>query len=171
MQNFTKLTKKIISSIFILLILFYSIIPSSALTKDNIENTEEIITYGYEEDPYNRLNLEIENNGEYAATTKYDPRNENILTEVKNQNSLRLCWMYAAMASTEQYLSKNFGTKFDLSEVHGAVALSDCIKKSNDTLGYYTTGPNCDGTFSKAAQYLTNWNNPIFNSDIYSMIS
>lgn len=161
-------TKCIISSLLILLISFYSIIPSSALAEDNMLNSENELNFGFEEDPYSRLNSEIENNGEYAATTKYDPRSENILTEVKNQNSLRLCWMYATMASTEQYISKNYGSKFDISEVHGAVALSDCIKKSSDILGYYTTGPNCDGTFSKAAQYLTNWNSPIFNSNIYS---
>ncbi len=69
--------------------------------------------------------------------------------------------MYATASAAEQYVSKNYGSKFDISELHGAVALSSFINIYNDVIGYYNSRFNVGGDFCFSAQYFTNWNEPI----------
>lgn len=130
------------------------------------ESTEETVEYfGWEEDPYDRLALDLESDTVELASS-YDPRDYTYLTDTRNQNPHGLCWMYGSVGAVEQYTSKNYGTKFDISEVHGAVALSKSIIPTGSTGdGYYKNNSDMGSNFSTAFQYLTNWNTPIFNED------
>ena len=140
----------------------------SSYVEDNMsestENNAEA-SGGWMPDPYERLGSEI-NSGMYGLPDKYDPRNMGYLTEGKDQAFTGLCWMFAAVGAIEQYASKNHGAKFDLSEAHGAIALSNAIIPNGFTgNGYYDHVPNSWGYSARALQYFTNWNSPIFTNE------
>lgn len=140
-----------------------------ASTEVLVSAESEDFDSGYVPDTSERLEVPFDYN-EVSLSSKYDPREFNRLTDIRNQSSLNLCWMYAAVSAEEQYISTRYGRKFDVSELHGAVALSDCIKKVNKELaspGYYNVGPNRGAHASIALQYLSNWNTPIFYDDVY----
>ena len=172
--NFTRLLKKeynikklkvYFSIIFSLLIAFQAFMAAYA-----VEDDEDEVNYGYEEDCEERIETNFQYGG-VGIPTKYDPREKGIFTEINNQGQMGICWMYGMTATEEQNIVKNYGRKFSLSELHGVVALSDSIKKtrvtSNDT-GFYKSGPVRGGTKAMALQYVTNWNSPIFDDDIYT---
>ncbi len=78
-----------------------------------------------------------------------------------------MCWMYASAGAVEQYVSKKYGSKFDISESHGAVAISNSIYPNNpNSSGFYPNQPDYGGNEVKALQYFTNWNTPIFDEDV-----
>jgi C1A family cysteine protease len=131
------------------------------ITNEEYED-ENDLDFGLKEDDYIPLTVyeELPENIEYA--TKYDPRSSNILTSVKSQSPYGLCWMFASNSLLEQFVSKNYGTKFDLSELHGAMTISSSIVENDDIRGYYYRHFDSAGNFSESAQYLTNWNSPIY---------
>ncbi|MDD5794529.1 MAG: C1 family peptidase, partial [Clostridiales bacterium] len=51
-------------------------------------------------------------------TSKYDPRQLELVTPVKNQSTYGVCWDFAGMAALESYLLKNNYGNYDLSEEH-----------------------------------------------------
>ncbi len=54
----------------------------------------------------------------------YDPRDEGLVSEVKDQGRTALCWDYAAVSCAESELIKNgYDKSIDLSEYHGAAAI------------------------------------------------
>lgn len=136
-------------------------------------NAEELVnemSLGYEEDTEERIETDFQYEG-VSLAQKYDPRETGIFTDMNNQGSMGICWMYGMTATEEQNLVKNFGRKINISEMHGVVALSDSVKKTrltNSDTGYYTSGPIRAGNKSMALQYVTNWNSPIFDDDTYN---
>lgn len=155
---------KIASFISLLLLLAFS--TQSVFAAEPVDDEDNA---GYIADETERLEESFSYDG-YSLATKYDPRESNHLTDIRNQGNVGICWMYAAVSTEEQFIASRYGRKFDVSELHGAVALSDCIKKENPyqtEAGYYNTGPERGSTESVAAQYLTNWNTPIFYNDVY----
>lgn len=156
---------RIISLVSLLLLSIFS--TQSVLASESVDDEND--NGGYIADDTERLEESFSYDG-YSLTTKYDPRESNHLTDIRNQSDVGICWMYAAASTEEQFIATRYGRKFDVSELHGAVALSDCIKKENKNQtesGYYNTGPERGSTQSVAAQYLTNWNTPIFYKDVY----
>ena len=156
---------RIISLVSLLLLSIFS--TQSVLASESVDDEND--NGGYIADDTERLEESFSYDG-YSLTTKYDPRESNHLTDIRNQSDVGICWMYAAVSTEEQFIATRYGRKFDVSELHGAVALSDCIKKENKNQtesGYYNTGPERGSTQSVAAQYLTNWNTPIFYKDVY----
>lgn len=131
-----------------------------------LNETSQMENYGVEEDPYRRLTVDEPDLVEPALAAKYDPRENGFLTEVKDQSGLSLCWSFASASLAEQFVSKNYGRKFDISELHAAVALSNSINSNGTGSGYYTTDFNQGAYFPKVAQYYTMWNEPIFNNYI-----
>ena len=125
---------------------------------------EEEKNYGFEPDNCDRLTLSLDAPLS-GFSSSYDPRNLGIGTPTKFQE-MKSCWIYATTGAVEQFVSKTYGSKFDISETHGAVALSDSIIPPSDSteeyyLNYYING----GTVSKAMQYFTNWNEPLFSNN------
>lgn len=164
--------KKKIRIISLVSLLLLSILSTqSVLASESVDDEND--NGGYVADDTERLEVPFEHDG-YSLTTKYDPRESNHLTDIRNQSNVGICWMYAAASTEEQFIATRYGRKFDVSELHGAVALSDCIKKVNKSQiepGYYETGPNRGSTTAVAAQYITNWNTPIFYNDVHKWCS
>lgn len=157
------------SKICIILILGLLIVFQFSISV-NSEGLENEINLGYEEDTEERIETDFQYES-VGLSSKYDPRETGIYTEINNQVGTSICWMYGTIATAEQNVMKNFGRKFNISELHGAVALSDSIKKTRmtyDDTGYYTSGPIRAGTKAMALQYVTNWNSPIFDDDTYN---
>lgn len=150
----------------------YSVSNGNALTSGDIVNNNyddidisDLDNYGLlvGEDGDNKLVFPDENNAVYIAD-RYDPRTDNIMTSVKNQNPFGLCWMYATNAMLETFVSKHYGSQFNISELHGAVFRSKIINKYYDELGYYVNPYDEGGDVDNAAQYFTNWNEPIYSN-------
>lgn len=128
---------------------------------DDLLELSDTESHGEIDDECHRLVIPIENELEQFPS-KYDPRDSGIITSVKNQNPFNLCWMYATAATVEAYVSKNYGSLFDISEFHGAIFKSALLDKYNQNDGYYYGEYNSGGSFSMAAQYFTNWNEPVY---------
>ena len=150
--------KKAISVILIVTVLCGSLSTFYATTETPIQDVD----YGFVADPYDRLETSLED-GTVELAIKYDPRILGYNTVTKNQNPYRLCWMYSTIGAAEQYISRNYGNEFDLSEAHGAVAYSNSIipQESSSNDGYYNDVPNVGRFTADALQYLSNWNEPI----------
>lgn len=149
--------KKVTSVILALLIALFSTVPVLATDTD----AEETVVDGWVADEYEHLAPE-QTETELGLPAYYDTRNLNILTSVKDQGVSYLCWMYAGIGAVESLVSLKYGTKIDLSEAHGAVAMSNSIGSADS--GYYTKSANVGGNNGKFLQYFTNWNTPVFSS-------
>ena len=152
--------KRIIIPITILIIFNLLSISSHTFYADEENN------YGFKPDEQNRLALSLESplNG---FSSKYDPRENNYTTPVEDQEDFQLCWMYATTGAIEQHASLKYGSKFNISEKHGALTQSNRIipTELNCNYGYYNNDYDVRSTVSQALQYFTNWNEPIFNNN------
>ncbi|MCH5297244.1 MAG: hypothetical protein J1E85_06200 [Ruminococcus sp.] len=105
-----------------------------------------------------------------SLATKYDPRQNNVLTDVKLQYS-GTCWIYSAIACAEELYSLNYGVKQSFSEFHALNYLTYDLKFANgiypfnDYKGFYNLDYETGGNFASAAQYMTNWNQPIISDN------
>lgn len=162
-------SKKIFLKISIVLVILsmmccsmltYYAVEQSAEITDDASNTDQ---NGWIPDRYERLTPPSD--GMLSMPEKYDPRPLGIFTDVKDQGDINICWMYANAGSVEQYISKNYGSKFNISAAHGGVAMSNSI--GNGTVGYYNNNADFGGNSAKALQYFTNWNAPIFNDETF----
>ena len=144
------------------------IISMLAISSQTFYADEEEENYGFEPDDCDRIavSLDAPING---FSSSYDPRNLGIGTPTKNQSPYLLCWMYATTGAVEQYASLKYGSSFDLSELHGAISLSNSIipHESNSPNGYLPVNYNSGGNTRTALQYFTNWNEPIFNDNSF----
>ena len=152
-----KLSKKLKSSILIVALIIslenICIIPGNAAElTDESEN-------GYVVDEYERLTTSLTNKT-VGSVSVYDPRNSNIMTDIKDQGNTDLCWLYSTTGMADTYVYKKYGSKFSTSAAHGGVAMSNAISQEN--IGYYNNTPTSAGNNAKALQYMTNWNSPIF---------
>ena len=91
--------------------------------------------------------------GSSALPSKFDLRDNQMVTSVKNQGSFGTCWSHATMGALESMLLMKGEGAFDFSEKHLA-----------NTHGFdlsFTNGGN--GTMATA--YLTRWSGPIAESE------
>lgn len=102
--------KKFIS-IFLSIFLLISLFPTYHAVENNTITVEN---YGLIEDPYERLGAGFIDDT-VELSTSYDPRECGYATVTKNQNPYKLCWMYATIGASEQYISRNYGAHFDIS--------------------------------------------------------
>lgn len=108
--------------------------------------------------PYQLEGTQIQSKGR-TAPTSYDPRKLGLMTSIKNQEDLGICWDFAAMATLESFLKLNNYGDYDLSEEHLRWWASDgeygwSVNDMNGALNYEAMG------------YLTSWSGPKLEKDI-----
>lgn len=135
--------------------------PNSNNSCDDVVFTD-IESGGEIDDGIDRLAFPFTSVTENFAS-KYDPRDSGIITSIKNQSPFGLCWMYTTAAIVETFVSKNYGSLFDISELHGGVCRSNLLDKYNTGTGYGSHEYYSGGHFAIAAQYCTNWNEPVYS--------
>ena len=152
-----KLSKKLKSSILIATLIIS--LESVCVIPGNAAESTSKSENGYVVDEYERLATSLSNKT-VGAVSFYDPRNSNIMTDIKDQETTDLCWLYSTTGMADTYVYKKYGSKFSTSAAHGGVAMSNAISQKN--IGYYNNTPSSAGNNAKALQYMTNWNSPIF---------
>lgn len=162
------INKKLCGIMAILLLILP--ISSVCVYADEIDDPES----GYIADDCVRLTDNSFYGGSTGMESSYDPRTKNLSTDIKDQGNTQLCWMFSTVATEEQFAMKKYGKKLNISEIHGAAAMSDCVINLENNQEYesylpgiYTNSVNVPGTTSIALQYLTNWNSPICSTDIF----
>lgn len=80
---------------------------------------------------------------------KYDLRDFNRITAVKDQGTIGTCWSFAAIASLESTLLSSTGIVNDFSEINPVVYSG------------FDIGPNDGGNADMMAAYLSRWSGPI----------
>ena len=127
---------------------------------EEVENGEgEIVNMP---SPYVIDGTSLKNNfeeGEYLE--KYDPRKLNLMTSVKDQGNLDICWSFASLGTLESYLALKRDEYYDFSEEHlrwwGTA----------DEEGYGWHRESYKGGYDQIALgYFTAWAGPKFESDI-----
>lgn len=98
--------------------------------KDYLENPEDYqygyVPFKYELGSTNSLQSgRLRSSGLHALNraslpSKYDARTDNLVTPVKNQRVLGICWTYSVIADMESDLLKRTGKTYDFNEVHMA---------------------------------------------------
>ena len=91
--------------------------------------------------------------------SRYDLRDYNLVTPVKNQGSNGNCWAFASIASLESCILKATGNVYDLSEAN----MKNLMALFSD-YGWYMF-PNNGGYDKMGYGYLVGWLGPINESD------
>lgn len=95
---------------------------------------------------------------EYAA---YDPRKLNLMTSVKDQGTLDVCWSFASLGTLESYLALNRDEYYDFSEEH----LRWWGTADEEGYGWHRDADR-GGYDQIALGYFTAWAGPKLESDI-----
>lgn len=66
---------------------------------------------GYVVDEYERLATSLSNKT-VGAVSFYDPRNSNIMTDIKDQETTDLCWLYSTTGMADTYVYKSMEASF-----------------------------------------------------------
>ncbi len=111
-----------------------------------------------------------------VSITKYDPRNSNYTTPIKNQSPHGACGIFATTASFELASYMQTGLKYQYSEEAARFVLSDNLKKANgltneSVSGFYTNTPYGAWSFSAVSSYYTNINNPIIDHNTVEWVA
>lgn len=90
--------------------------------------------------------------GTEHVPVRYDPRQEQMVTPVRDQQNLALCWDYAGIALMESALLKKGyrGADVDLSELHGAYA-AYCQQADGSSFSQFCRRPNTRTALFEAA--------------------
>ena len=96
----------------------------------------------------------------YAGSlpSKFDLRNYNQVSAIRNQANSGNCWAYATMATLESCILKATGTEFDLSEGN----LKNLAQYFSDYGWQYET--NDGGFYRMSTGYLLSWLGPVLES-------
>lgn len=94
-----------------------------------------------------------------SIPSKYDLRNTNGVTPVRDQAQSGSCWSFATMASLESAILKATGKQFDLSEGN---LKNLAVQYSDIGWGYPVNG---GGKYPFVMGYLTSWAGPVTESE------
>ena len=92
--------------------------------------------------------------------SKYDMRDYNLLTPVKNQEDEGNCWAFAAIAALESCIMKATGIQYDFSEEN----MKNIIARFSD-YGYVDADANGGGHSYMSIGYLVSWLGPVMDED------
>lgn len=121
-----------------------------------MESGEEMINMP---SPYIIDGTSIKNSyNEYAV---YDPRKLNLMTSVKDQGTLDVCWSFASLGTLESYLALNRDEYYDFSEEH----LRWWGTADEEGYGWHRDADR-GGYDQIALGYFTAWAGPKLESDI-----
>lgn len=109
-------------------------------------------TLGYIPDPLNWSHLQL-SQAKDILPARFDWRDADGLTAIRNQGSCGACWAFAACGSMEAWLKIQESEVRDFSENH--------IKNSHG----FIPGPCAGGNNTMATAYLARWSGPLNESD------
>lgn len=89
--------------------------------------------------------------------SKYDLRDENLITSVKSQGSSGACWAFTSYAALESFLLKYENITYDFSENN--------MKNVMNSYGVNGTDWSDGGNYQMALAYLLRWDGPISEND------
>ena len=131
----------------------------SSNLENNIYNNDTVVTNeSYSYPTYvdsQALELKLINNTINASTLleRFDLRDWNLVSPVKNQGLMGSCWTFGMLSAVESALLKAYGLEFDLSEGN----------LHHNMLRYFIYGDTRiheEGYFSAALSYLVGWYGP-----------
>lgn len=155
--------------------LFIVVLISISCVPFNISATEDdgmiyMDNYGVDIDEY-EPNYPDESDEPQSSVDipRYDPRDSNYTTPVKDQSSHGACAIFATTASFEMTNYTLTGLRYQYSEEAARFVLSNNIRKANgitnNERGFYITTPSGAWMFSIASSYYSNINNPIIDGN------
>lgn len=97
----------------------------------------------------------------YNEGSAYDPRKLNLMTSVKDQGTLDVCWSFASLGTLESYLALNRDEYYDFSEEH----LRWWGTADEEGYGWHRDAAR-GGYDQIALGYFTAWAGPKLESDI-----
>lgn len=108
--------------------------------------------------------------------SRYDPRDSNYTTPVKDQKPHGACAIFATIASFEMTNYKLTGLKYQYSEEAARFVLSKQLIEANDldrntVSGFYKNTSSSEWRFSEVASYLSNMNNPLIDGNSINWVA
>lgn len=159
--------KKIFSIGLVLTFIIFGCLSGFSASAET-DDIPEMENYGVYSTGYSPKLPPIDDNPSYMSLDRYDPRDINAVTPIKNQHPYKLCSIFATNAVLESFVYNNTGLKYSYSEESMRFALSNRVAlERNDQVnhGYYTREPIESCNFESTSSYLTNRNTPILNKD------
>jgi C1A family cysteine protease len=118
-----------------------------------IENSKQENKYGYIDPGFKIYEQPTNLVKDSNLPSKFDLRDEEGVTSVKNQNPYGTCWAFATMASVESNLKYTTGKDVDLSEINMAI--------DRDGIDGLDKG----GNFFMSTSYFANGSGPVLEKD------
>ena len=149
----------------------YNILNKVSILNETLLNSFAGNTAGYENDVYESQNINltigsndyilIKANYTFNGTipSRYDLREEQGVTPVKNQGSNGNCWAFAIMGSLESCILKATGMEYYLSESN----MKNLMAWFSDY--GWDMEPNVGGYDKMGYGYLVSWLGPVYESD------
>lgn len=129
-----------------------------SLTNDNIRaDAESNEDFNFDGTVVRNIKKASDENNRFLS--KYDPRGSGIMTSVKDQGRLGICWTFAGSATLETFLKKSGLGDFDLSEEH----MRWWAKGGNFN---WNIGDSEGSTNETPVGYFTSWMGPKLESDL-----
>lgn len=108
--------------------------------------------------------------------SRYDPRDSNYTTPVKDQTPHGACGIFATMSSFEMTNYKLTGLKYQYSEEAARFVLSKHLIEANgldrsSVNGFYKNPSSSEWCFAEVASFLSNMNNPLIDDNSVDWVS
>lgn len=169
--------KKVVSSLFISM-MFFSTIPRVYADTDVNRNINDVYNYGERSNDdsssislsgnlgdkkigVSDLNFNGTDSSKYinSLPSKYDPREKDYMTPIRDQEDLGICWTFAGEGILESYLKRNGYGNYDLSEEH----MRWWGKNGSHN---WNIGDEEGATNEASIGYFTSWSGPKLEKDI-----
>jgi len=136
-------------------------ITNTTYSKNSANRMDDICSSNYLEIEIGSSDYEMMQYRPYSGSipVRYDARNYNYVSSLKEQADSGNCWAYATIAALESCIMKATGVEYDLSEGN----LKNHAQYFSDYGWQYET--NNGGFYDMAVGYITNWIGPVLDSE------